>query len=82
MDDKDEDDDEESAKKFQTIVGKQAVQILHISNKNINEFVLKVQKGQNITREDVDKAQNDTVATFYMSMLLSDDSNLKNKKAK
>lgn len=78
----DEDDDEEESAKFKTIVARQAVRILRVSHNNINEFVLKTQKGQNFTQEDVDKAQNDTVAAFYMSMLLSDDSNLKNKKAK
>ncbi len=75
-------DEEEESAKFKTIVARQAVHILRVSHNNIDEFVLKVQKGQNFTQEDVDKTQNDVVAAFYMSMLLSDDSNLKNKKAK
>ncbi len=37
-----------------------------------------MQEGKNFTQEDVVQAQNDTVAAFYMSMLLSDES--KNKK--
>jgi len=32
-----------------------------------------VQEGKNFTREDIDKAQSDMVAAFYMSMLISDD---------
>ncbi|OQX20284.1 MAG: hypothetical protein BWK75_04955 [Candidatus Altiarchaeales archaeon A3] len=70
----DEDDEEEESAKFKTIVAKQVVQALRISHNNINKFVSKVQEGKNFTHEDVDKAQNDTVAAFYMSMLLSDES--------
>ncbi len=78
----DEDDDEEESAKFKTIVARQAVSILRVSHNNINEFILKTQKGQNFTQEDIDKAQTDMVTAFYMSMLFSDDSNLKKKKAK
>ncbi|PKP60505.1 MAG: hypothetical protein CVT88_02815 [Candidatus Altiarchaeales archaeon HGW-Altiarchaeales-1] len=73
-----EDDEEKESAKFKTIVAKQVVQALRVSHNNISEFVSKVQEGKNFTQEDVVQAQNDTVAAFYMSMLLSDES--KNKK--
>lgn len=76
----DEDDEDEEFAKFKTIVAKQAVHVLRLSDKGIKDFVSKVEKGQRIIDEDIDKAQTDTVAAFYMSNLLSDDS--KNKKHK
>ncbi len=74
-----EEDEEESAK-FKTIVARQAVHVLRISSNNIRDFTLKVQQGAKFTQEEVVQSQNDTVAAFYMSMLLSDD--LKHKKFK
>ncbi len=78
----DDEEDEEDANKFKTIVAKQVVQVLRLSHKDIAKFVSKVNEGKNFTQEDLDKAQSDTVAAFYLSTLLSDESNLKNKKAK
>lgn len=76
----DEDDEDEEFAKFKTIVAKQAVHVLRLSDKGIKDFVSKVEKGQRIIDEDIDKAQTDTVVAFYMSNLLSDDS--KDKKHK
>jgi len=72
---KDEEDDEEDEKeafKFQTIVAKQAVQVLRISEKDINELVSKMGYRE-LTNEEIDKMQNATVSAFYASMLLSDE---------
>jgi len=72
---KDEEDDEEDEKeafKFQTIVAKQAVQVLRISEKDINEIVSKMGYRE-LTNEEIEKMQNATVSAFYASMLLSDE---------
>ncbi|MDI6730913.1 MAG: hypothetical protein QMD06_05160 [Candidatus Altarchaeum sp.] len=52
--DNEDDEDEESAK-FKTIVARQAVRILRVSHNNINEFVLKMQKGQILLRKMLTK---------------------------
>lgn len=74
-------EEEEEMKKFQTIVGKQVVQALRLSQRDLHDFTSKVLKGKNITAEQVDKAQKDMVSAMYSSMLLSE-KDLKQKKFK
>ncbi len=67
-----EDEEDEEAFKFQTIVARQAVQVLRISEKDINELVSKMGYRE-LTNEEIEKMQNATVSAFYASMLLSDE---------
>jgi len=71
-DEEDDEEDEKEAFKFQTIVARQAVQVLRISEKDINEVVSKMNYRE-LTNEEIDKMQNATVSAFYASMLFSDE---------
>jgi len=78
----DEEEEEEDAKKFQTIVGKQATQALRLSFNNISEFVAKMQRGENVTDKEVEKAQLDINIATYLSMLFSKEEKGKDRQEK